>query len=253
MTKLNFLRQSSLDRLQANITSNLNRYLEDSPWLSKYFSGPNWFLESNIGIDAPIKLQLPTAKAELLDLENTKILYSALKHLTPVQASDPRLWCYMAHVTHWEYMRKRWPVEQYLKRPRLKENIQEHYFFMSDRSRALTRNGMARLWWYGFCSYDEARSNPFELTAVLLKNLDIAGTILERTFSRNTTITRTFLSILLEREKAGKEFYVREKVRELAKHLIRIGGVTIIDALPEPELRNLVTVKIDQLNQTATS
>ena len=53
--------------------------------------------------------------------------------------------------------------------------------------------------------------------------------------------------MLLEREKQGKAFYVREQVRELARYIVQIGGVTIIDALPELELRELVTGKIEQL------
>jgi hypothetical protein len=53
--------------------------------------------------------------------------------------------------------------------------------------------------------------------------------------------------VLLEREKQGKAFYVREQVRELARYIVQIGGVTIIDALPELELRELVTGKIEQL------
>ena len=55
------------------------------------------------------------------------------------------------------------------------------------------------------------------------------------------------LSVLLDREKDGKAFYVRDKVRNLAKYMVQIGGVTIIDALDEPDLRELVTEKIDQL------
>lgn len=250
MKKLNFLKQNSLDRLQANIGTNQKRYVENTPWIGSYFPGSDWSVESNIVADASIVLKLPTSKTDLFDLENTRVIYSAFRHMTPVQASDPRLWAYLTHVTEWEYMRKRWPVEQYLGKDRLKEIIQERYFFMSDRSRALVRNGMARLWWYGYCSYDESRSDPFELTSVLLKNLDVTQSILERTFSRNTMVTKAVLGVLLDRELEGKAFYVREKVRDLAKYIVQIGGVTIIDALDEPELRDIVNGKIEQLSST---
>ncbi len=249
MEKLRFLRQSSFDRLQANISSNHHRYMEASSWLGAYLSGDVWAVESNTLKATPFSLVPPGSKLDFSDsdLENTKILYPALKHLTPLQASDPRLWTYLTHVTYWEYMRKRWPIEQYLGKSRLRENIQERYFFMPDRSRALIRNGLARLWWYGYCSYDEARNDPFELTAVLLKNLDVTQSILERTFSRNTFVTKAVLDVLLARELSGKEFYVREKIRDLAKYIVQIGGVTIIDALDGSDLRNLVESKIEQL------
>jgi len=250
MQKLKFLKQNSLDRLQANIGVNQKYYVENSPWLGSYFSGFDWSADSNIVEGASIVLKLPTSKVNHYDLENTRAIYSTFKHMTPVQASDPRLWAYLTHVTHWDYMRKRWPVEQYLGKDRLKEIIQERYFFMSDRSRALVLNGMARLWWYGYCSYDESRSDPFELTSALIKNLDVTQSILERTFSRNTMITKTFLNVLLDRERKGKAFYVRQNVRDLAKYLVQIGGVTIIDALDEPALREVLNGKIDQLSST---
>jgi hypothetical protein len=251
MSKLNFLKQSSLDRLQANIIPNEQRYTEGAAWLSAYFSGSAWLQESNTLQASSFELQIPTSKTDLLDLENTRNVYSALRHLTPVQASDPRLWAYLTHVSYWEYMRKRWPIEQYLGKPRLREIIQERYFFMPDRSRALIRNGIARLWWYGYCSYDESREDPFELTGALLKNLDVTQSILERAFSRNTSVTKTLLGVLLDRERNGNAFYVRAKVRDLAKYIVQIGGVTIIDALDDLELKGLVLGKIEQLAAAA--
>lgn len=251
MNKIKFLKESSLQRLITNIVPNQARYAESKPWLESYFAGANWFLDSNLVDPGGIELLIPDSKLDLLDLQNTRVVYSSLKHLTPVQASDPRLWAYLTHVTHWEYMRSRWPVEQYLGKPRLKEIIQERYFFMTDRSRAPLRNGIARLWWYGYCSYDPTREDPFELTGALLKKLDVTQNLLENAFGKNNQVTHAVLNVLLNREKEGKAFYVREKVRELARYIVQIGGVTIIDALPEPELRELVTGKIDQLSATA--
>jgi hypothetical protein len=247
MNKLTLLKQSSLDRLQTNISANQHRYSENTSWLNSYFSGSTWFMESNVIQDPPFALQIPTGKTELFDLENTRVVYTALRHLTPLQAADSRLWAYMTHVTHWQYMRKRWPIEQYLGKQNLRENVQERYFFMPIRSRALIRNGMARLWWYGYSSYDESRQDPYELTTALLKNLDVSQSILERAFSLNTNVTKTVLGVLLDREKTGKAFYNRDKVRDLAKYMVQIGGVTIIDAFDEPDLRELVTDKIEKL------
>jgi hypothetical protein len=247
MSKLTFIKQSSLDRLQANISANQHRYSDNTAWLNSYFSGSAWVQESNAIEAEPFKLHMPISKTELCDLDNTRIVYNALRHLTPLQACDARLWAYLTHVTYWEYMRKRWPIEQYLGKEKLRENIQERYFFMPNRSRALIRNGMARLWWYGHCSYDERRPDPFELTTALLKNLDVTQSILERAFSLNTNVTKTMLAVLLEREKEGRAFYVRDKVRDLAKYMVQVGGVTIIDALDEPDLRELVSGKIDQI------
>jgi Family of unknown function (DUF6339) len=247
MAKAYFLRDSHLERLRQNIGPNSKKYCSDEPWLSGYFGEEAWQLQSNIEMPEDTILTLPASKTEVFDLENTQTIFTALRHLTPVQAADERLWAYLSHVTYWEYMRKRWPAEQYTNR-RFGENIQDRYCFMSDRPRALIRNGIARLWWYGYSTYDETRNDPFELTAVLLKNLDVTQSILERAFSRNRTVTHAVLSVLLEREKAGKPFYARDSVRDLAKYLVRIGGVTIIDALSFGDIRDLVVRKVDQLS-----
>lgn len=244
MPKAHFLTTQALLQLKANVGSNGARYTAAEPWLSDYFQKHAWALASRIELP-DITLRPPTSKTEQHDLENTKAVYSALRHLTPLQASDERLWAHMTHVTHWEYMRKRWPAEQYLQGKNVEANLIEHYFFTPDRSKALTRNGLARLWWYGYTTYDETRDDPFELTAVLLKNLDVTQSVVERTFSRNRELTRALLSVLHEREVANAPFYRREQVRPLAQYLVRLGGVTIVDALSFDEMRALVARRVE--------
>jgi hypothetical protein len=242
-----------LERLRQNIKPNASRYSEEKPWLGQYFGADSWSLQSSIDLPDDVELNPPASKTELFDLENTKRLYTALRHLTPIQAADERLWAYLTHVTFWNYMRQRWPAEQYAGKQRFAENVQERYFFMSDRPRALIRNGIARLWWYGYTTFDEERDDPFELTAVLLKSLDVTQSILERAFSRNRTVTKVVLSALLRREKEGTPFYDRDSVRELAKYLVQVGGVTIIDALSPVEIGNLVNARIDELTAAAVA
>jgi hypothetical protein len=180
----------------------------------------------------------------LHDLENTKRLYDALKHLAPDQAADERLWAQMAHTLYWHYMRKRWPLEN-------KTNpdvyIRERYFFASNRDRALVRNGLARLWWYGYTSYDETRENPYELTAILLYTLDIAQNLLERSFSRNACIVKGVLNGILKWRAERRSMPVRGAFRSIMRHLNRIGGVTVLDALSEAQIRGTVINKLEEL------
>lgn len=249
MTKARLLGTAQLETLRVNIAGNAKQYALPASWLAGYFQGNDWSLSSSLELPDELSLQVPTDESLLLDLENTRILYSALKHLTPTQASDERLWAYLTHVTFWPYMRARWGVEKYLENPRLADVVQERYFFMSDRPRALIRNGIARLWWYGYTTYDDTRDDPFELTAVLLKNLDVAQSVLERAFSRNRTVAHAVLSVLRKLEQDGTPFYDRAKVRELAKFLVQLGGVTIIDALGRPEIEQIVLGKAGELNR----
>lgn len=251
MAKARLLRTAHLETLRANIANNAKRYESATAWLADYFGGSEWSLPATVEIPDDLELLVPTDESSLLDVENAKILYAALKHLTPTQAADERLWVYLSHVRFWPYMRARWGVEKYADNPRLAEVIQERYFFMPDRPRALIRNGIARLWWYGYTTYDGARADEFELTYVLLKTLDVAQSVLERNFSRNRIVAHAVLDVLRRLELQGTPFYDRAKVRELAKFLVQLGGVTIIDALDGPEIESIVLRKATELSSSA--
>ena len=64
-------------------------------------------------------------------------------------------------------------------------------------------------------------------------------------------MTHAVLSVLLQRELEGSPFYERENVRDLAKYLVQVGGVTIIDALSFAEIREVVNQKVSELSEVA--
>ncbi|QOT08464.1 hypothetical protein JNUCC32_20150 [Paenibacillus sp. JNUCC32] len=244
--ELNYISESSLDELKVNILSNIERYTSDEVWIYKFFEGTTWNFPSTIRIEN-IDLHMPQSSTLHFDFENTKKIYTSLKGLSVIQATDERLWTYLTHNTFWNYMRKRWPVESYLEKEKPVEAIKERYFFMANRDRALIRNGIARLWWYGYVSYDENREDPFELTKVLLSKLDIAQSLLERSFSRNPDITKAVLSVLKQKE-LETSFIDRENFRSLMMYINQLGGVTILDTLDREDLEELVREKIEALS-----
>lgn len=252
MEKIKFLKAGSLAELKSNLKAIADRYDSQAPWLDEFFGTQNWVGESTREIADGISLLMPDGQ-KLFDLENTKILYTALRDIPLSLAIDERFWAYMTHVTFWDYMRVRWPLKSAMETQKPDGYLREHYLFMANRDRALIRNGISRLWWYGHVSYDESRANPFELTEVLLEKLDIAQQLLERSYSRNATITKTILSLLVERKAAGTPFSHRSKFRPLTMHLNTVGGVTILDALVESDIRNLAEAKLEQLAEKTTS
>jgi hypothetical protein len=227
--KINYFKESYMEQLKTNISNNRELYKQDDVWVTTYFGHDNFYLPSNLDVNDIVLLN------EESEIENVKILYKALQILTPTQASDERLWAYLAHVNFWDYMRFRWPAN--------KENadVLGRYFFGS--SKAPVRNGIARLWWYGYLSYDDSRENPFELTEMLVKRQDFAQNLLERSFGRNRTLTKAILSVLLEMEREGKPL-LREKYRGLLIHINRMGGVTVLDALDKEDIEKVVKSKL---------
>lgn len=112
----------------------------------------------------------PEGLLERLDPEDdftTAIeIFKAYNTVTPLLASLPDLWVYLAHVDLFPYVQKRWPKvldgsadEQYIL-----NHWHENSHFM--------RTSFAGLWWHVFLTYDETRNNPYELTEVLFKSQD---------------------------------------------------------------------------------
>ena len=94
-------------------------------------------------------------------------------------------------------MRKRWPIERSTDSDKAQRFIITRYFIAQSQSRALLRHGIARLWWYASITHDPERKNPYELTGVLLSQLDITQQILERNLGRARQVLIGFLEFLL--------------------------------------------------------
>lgn len=241
--------------LKGDLADNLPLYEGEEVWTPADSAS----IDSRIQIDDGFELNLPQ-KGNLYDLENSKLVYEAFRGLSRTQASDPRLWTYLTHVSCWEYMRNRWsPAEKFIndapenRTAKLKTYILEHYFVRSDQSRALIRNGMARLWWYAFLTFDETRDNPYELTAVLLKNLDITKNLLERNLGRNKIILHSVLEFLLDKEDlinggdAG-----RSRIRKLVQSLNLHGGHCILDSLSKSDIKGFLQKNYERIKNKTT-
>jgi hypothetical protein len=249
-TPLKCFRQAHLDQLNANLLNLTGKYTSAESWVADFFAAAPWFSDTPLILPTGFELIIPVDNVHN-DLENTKRLHTALKHLTIAQATDERLWAWLTHVHFWHYMRVRWPVEAYHKETATPSdiivNIKDRYLFMGNRDRALVHNGIARLWWYGYVSYDASKEDPYELTAVLLQKLDIAQSLLERSFSRNPAVTRAVLRVLIEQKAVGRDLSQRESFRTLMKHLNRLGGVAVLDLLEEEDIKMELERKIREI------
>lgn len=96
--KIYFMKQKALDSLQAEVADNLNKYQSSSFWMDEHFINqnmPKYYFDTGIEV---ADYQLISGGPET-DFQNAKIVFEAFKNkLNPVQASDLRLWAYLAHV-----------------------------------------------------------------------------------------------------------------------------------------------------------
>lgn len=225
--------ESYTDKLYRDIkaTSNLDAYyLEKFPYEERFPKG-----KTNIFLPTDLELN-PKYTAEA-DLESSISLYNHL-NLNETQASDPRLWTYLTHVTFWKYMRERWGLENVRAGDEPLGRVIDRYLLLNPRLESLTRNGLSRLWWYAHLTYDKnSQPDPFHLTRVLLKRQDVAVGILERLIGANSNTRLGILTFLKENETILKD---EKKTRELLKNLNLYGGPKVLPILSPDEVKDLL-------------
>lgn len=241
-------KQSVIDTLQTSIRTNLENYIAtDESWVDAYFGDRSLYANTKLP-ELPDDLLLIPNGSELYDEQNAERLYAALSGMTLAQASDARLWTYLTHVKFWKYMRARWAIgrvdadaDKVEQRTATRiGTITSRYFLVGDKARGLTRNGIARLWWAGYTCHAGDHSDEYSYVKALFATQDVYASLMERAFSKNRKIIQPVLSVLTKHLEGGKPYDDREKVRELGKYLVLLGGAMVLDILDPPTIESLV-------------
>ena len=185
---------------------------------------PTLFNDSSIIRDSSIEIEefsfdMSQDKPVATDVENIRRVYNHMKGLS-------------------EY---RWMPDN--------ENDKlDRYFFSKPKhgysKRPLFRNGIARLWWIGYHTYDSKRTNPYELTEFICRDQDYINNLLDIGFASNAAITRAIISALLDAEKNGITVN-RDLVRTISQYVNMLGGIYILDCLSYEEIYSKIKEKID--------
>lgn len=192
---------------------------------------------SKIFMPKDFNLKMPE-KSNHYDYENSISLYENLQGMNETKASDPRLWTYLTHAIFWEYMHRRWNLENI---ENVKSRIVDRYHLKYLKLESLVRNGIARLWWFAHLTIDDSRKDKYELTKVLTGKQDIIVGILERTFGSNKNIRIALLEFLSKNPEITDK---QDRWRELFKQTNLLGGVKNLPFLNKDEiLTNLYKIK----------
>lgn len=239
--KIYFLKEEALETLKGNIKTNLKSYTNPTnEWIKDYFDGQDPFVEYKKEVNE-FKLDMSYDKPEDSDIENIKRMYSAMSMLTETDATDERLWSGLGHGMFWEYFAYRW---SYDKKVPSENDIKNRFFFSQSRKRSLITNTLSRLWWIGKLTYDERRSNPFELTEYLKNDFATKTRILfSSNYSNNPTIVRALITSFIEFQNQGVNIS-REVFVETTKYMNVLGGTYILDYFAEEELVEKITKRI---------
>ncbi len=217
------------DKLYRDVktTNNVDNYYKaEFPYEERFPKG-----STNIFIDEGFSLD-----PDKSDLENSIALYEELK-LNETQASDPRLWTYLAHSIFWKYMRKRWALESVRKSDSPIGRVVDRYLLINPRLESLTRNGISRLWWYAHLTKDEKRQDKYELTRVLLSRAEVAVGILERTIGININMRTAILEFLNEHKEILSD---EDLTRELLRTFNLYAGIKVLPMLEIHEIKKVL-------------
>ncbi len=239
MVDVKVFRAAHESQLAEDAKSKSSRYERRRPWAV----GRN---ESKTCIDSGYqipedlheRLKLPTV-ADNYDIANAIILHKSLSHLSRREASDPMLWARLCHVELWKYMRRRFDLAR-LTGAKKTQVIWSRYFVLRNNSRALMRNGLARLWWAGRLTCDSGATGDarYLLTEVLLKRLDITKNLLERSYGRSPAVLRAVLRFIHAKKTdlLAPGNICRRRSRVLFRRLNELGGVALLDELSESDI-----------------
>jgi hypothetical protein len=228
MIKVNLLSYSSCEDLLNYKSDNEFRKLYDNASFDKKEAT---FINDSITLNLNEKdLSLGTKPSD--DLESSIKIFSALKDIDLVQANDKRLWVTLTHTLFFKYAKERWSITELSSN----EVIKDRFHFEGTGLRARNQNSVARLWWAAKITYDEGRSDPYELTKLLWEKQDFYQNLIDRKFSTYDGTLKGFLNFYSE----NKHLDLKYEMRKLFKGINAYGGVRVLSLLEEKEITNQI-------------
>lgn len=238
---LKYFTQEAYKLLKGSISSNKEHYLSGENWLPAFFKDKgieNYYNTSRISVPNIVLSYNGNTDADKNsdDFLNTITVYEGYKDkITPLQASDYRLWTALCHFDFSSYILDRWQKKEGI------VDISAHFFATSGRASLLYYNAISRFWWSGYLTYEEekARTNPWELTKVLFSAQQIQKDLTDQPFSMNRKTVKGLLRAL-KRIQELKGNACTNIFRDCCdSYLNHYGAVTILDYLTEDDIEGI--------------
>jgi Family of unknown function (DUF6339) len=189
----------------------------------------------------PDELEAGPAGATGRDVGNAPKVYESLGPIDRANASDGRLWTYLAFSTYRSYMEQRWPLNV----PSWKRRVKDRWLLTGTTRGRLVRHGIARLWWVADLTYDRncqhplsvAFGDPFAYAKATFKNEDRVINL----FDREAGAIPHLVRVVLEHAESSPDLGMDQHIRHLMKELTLVYGFRDIEVLGEEGLRELVS------------
>lgn len=234
--KLKYCTEDFLNEFKANFDSYAPLYLnKDREGLNKLFND-SAVLESNIEFD--YQELICEGDYKETDVENAKIIYNSLKHLSPVQASQENIWVTLINTVYQDFLFYR--LESEIKESNV-DRLKSGTVFTQGETRSLIVHVLSRLWWLGYYTRDDRRENPYELTEFFGKT-DLSGkmiTFFSSVMTNNENIRLGIISGIKKLYDADLIPYKRKQFLTAIIYFNLMGGVRILDMLSFEEVEKI--------------
>lgn len=231
--KIKYIAEDDLIKIKSNITDLYIRVINNNETIESIFNDEKIVKDSSYEIrEFSLDISQPKEKSYLTDIENIQRVYNNMKCLSDSQASDERIWAAYTFSYFKDYMKYRWERKKV-------DASYERYILKNPSHRALLRQGISRLWWYGRLTYDESRLDPYELTKFLCKDQDRLESLFGRNMFSNPNIGMGTIIALYDADKSGINVD-RHLIRNITKYLNILAGTYALDSMNKDEIYSRV-------------
>lgn len=241
--KLKIMTEKALVYVKENIDALLSHYVNNEDpeiWLRNEIGQPP-FVEIDALEFEDFELRIDENDPSAYDIENIKLFYSKLININDSFASDERLWAGLSHTCFYNYMKKRWKMDNLNKDEKIK-SILNHYFFSSNKQRSYMINTLARLWWFGRKTYQsENKVNHFEILDYIAHDINGYGfTMFGSNWSNNSRTLKLFFDGIMKHTDETGAIVKRIPFNAALKYINMLGGVYFLDSCDENFIINKI-------------
>ena len=216
--KLKVMTTDALNFCKKNINDKnlINHYKNnDNPeiWIAKELGKPA-FCETDFDIELPTLL-IDNANPAQTELENIKLLYTALADLNSCVTFDERFWAGLCHTFYYDFVRK-----SVLKKNQFNaKTIFENFFFETPRSK-IKDGTIPRLWVIGKTYIRKDKVNPFEYLELMVNSDWTIQTLRMHTINafHNPLAVDAFMECEIEINKKYSKRFNRDMVMKLTQY-----------------------------------
>lgn len=198
-------------------------------------------LELPVDIGQPEPLNPGVMGEQGRDVDNAPLVYEYLGAMDRANASDRRLWSYLALATYRDYMEARWPLRDVRN---WKSRAETRWLMLSATRGRLVRHGVARLWWVAALTHDpkmehplsRVADDPFAYAHAVLRNEDRVNALFDREAGALPALVRR----VIEHVDAYGSRSADKYMRDLMKEITLVYGYRDIGALDDQALEEVV-------------